>query len=230
MYIYMCVWSRPRLSLLSSPFSASRFPILEPRGKAKPPVNLNRYNSCRPKQYTEEKKTKKNIANVSRQRLRQCAREAAVNCKCGLDANVHVHQRNRDAQTKQRQERAPQHAVAELRFYPCAWGYVVLPVYHRMDKETDTCFYFFNQHQQGGAYTVFVTVHEFPLNLMTGLSGWILVEAANVRNIFRKLFWWRVCWGKFEQNLKGQLISVAAAAGNTYSSTSFYHHTLFSLS
>lgn len=39
-----------------SPFSATPLPILKPRGKAKPPVNLNRYNSCRPKQCTEENK------------------------------------------------------------------------------------------------------------------------------------------------------------------------------
>lgn len=48
----------PRLLLLSTPspslpLSASTFPILKPRGKAKPAVNLNRYNSCRPKQCTE---------------------------------------------------------------------------------------------------------------------------------------------------------------------------------
>lgn len=41
------------LSPPSLPLSASTFPILKPRGKAKPAVNLNRYNSCRPKQCTE---------------------------------------------------------------------------------------------------------------------------------------------------------------------------------
>lgn len=44
-----------------SPFSAT--PILTPRGKAKPPVNLNRYNSYRPKQCTEE--------NTARERERE---------------------------------------------------------------------------------------------------------------------------------------------------------------
>lgn len=76
-------------------FPASPFPFRKPGGKAKPPVNLNRYNSCRPKQYTEENKK----SSVSRQRLGQCAREAAVNCKCILEADSHVRPTNPQTHT-----------------------------------------------------------------------------------------------------------------------------------
>lgn len=87
-----------------SPFSATPLPILKPRGKAKPPVNLNRYNSCRPKQCTEGNKKE---TSVSRKRLGQCAREAAVNFKCGIRmqysnarAHTHTHTHTLDQQPK----------------------------------------------------------------------------------------------------------------------------------
>lgn len=87
----------PRLLLLSTPLlplSASTFPILKPRGKAKPAVNLNRYNSCRPKQCTEGNGSgRQRAAKVGTDRNnapgrgrgmegeRDGGREDAVNCK-----------------------------------------------------------------------------------------------------------------------------------------------------
>lgn len=82
------------------------FTILTPRGKTKAAVSLNRYNSCRPKQCTggwgggreregveswrareaDERerrgRARKRGGSLSRQRLGQRSREAAVNCKC----------------------------------------------------------------------------------------------------------------------------------------------------
>lgn len=84
-----------RLLLLSTPLpplSARAFPILKPRGKATAAVNLNRYNSCRPKQCTEgDGSERQRAAKVGtdrnnapgRERGREGGEEGedAVNCK-----------------------------------------------------------------------------------------------------------------------------------------------------
>lgn len=70
----------------------------------------------------------------------QCAREAAVNCKCGLDADMHVHRSDTEKHTHTHkmmtQERATQ-AAAKLCI--SRWLHVImLSVTRHKNKDTHT--------------------------------------------------------------------------------------------
>lgn len=77
------------------PLSLRPTPHPEARRQSQSSSQSNRYNSCRPKQCTEGGEK----SSVSRLRLGQCAREAAVNCKCALDADMHVDRSNTQKHT-----------------------------------------------------------------------------------------------------------------------------------